>query len=70
MSQLKVLVVGASIAGPIAAYWLAKAGANITIIERFPHLRTNGQSIDIRTAGVTVMRKMLGMESAVRAKTT
>ncbi|MCJ1385490.1 hypothetical protein MMC17_008613 [Xylographa soralifera] len=70
MSQLKVLVVGASIAGPTAAYWLAKAGANVTIIERFPKLRTNGQSIDIRTAGVTVMRKMLGMEPAVRAKTT
>ncbi|MCJ1233547.1 hypothetical protein MMC14_001505 [Varicellaria rhodocarpa] len=70
MAQLKVLVVGASIAGPTAAYWLAKAGANVTVIERFPKLRTNGQNIDIRTAGVTVMRKMLGMEAAVRAKTT
>lgn len=69
-SKLKVLVVGASIAGPTTAYWLAKAGANVTIIERFPKLRTNGQNIDIRTAGVTVMRKMLGMEAAVRSKTT
>ncbi len=70
MSKLKVLVVGASVAGPTAAYWLAKAGANVTVIERFPKLRTSGQGIDIRTAGVTVMRKMLGMEAAVRAKTT
>ena len=70
MSELKVLVVGASIAGPTLAYWLAKAGAHVTIIERFPSLRTSGQNIDIRTAGVTVMRKMLGMEAAVRAKTT
>ena len=70
MSKLKVLVVGASIAGPTAAYWFAKAGANVTIIERFPKLRTNGQNIDIRTAGVTVMRKISGMETAVRAKTT
>jgi len=62
--------VGASIAGPTTAYWLAKAGAKVTIIERFPELRTNGQNIDIRTAGVTVMRKMLGMEAVVRAKTT
>lgn len=69
-SKLKVLVVGASIAGPTTAYWLAKAGANVTIVERFPKLRTNGQNIDIRTVGVTVMRKMLGMEAAVRAKTT
>ncbi|KAG0648469.1 Monooxygenase CTB7 [Hyphodiscus hymeniophilus] len=70
MSCLRVLVVGASIAGPTAAYWLAKTGASVTVIERFPQLRTNGQSIDIRTAGVTVMRRMPGMEAAVRAKTT
>lgn len=68
MSQLRVLVVGASIAGPTVAYWFAKAGANVTVIERFPSLRTNGQSIDIRTAGVTVMRKIPGMEAAVRSK--
>lgn len=68
MSKLKVLVVGASIAGPTTAYWLAKAGVHVTVIERFPHLRTNGQNIDIRTVGVTVMRKMPGMEAAVRAK--
>ncbi len=65
-----VLVVGASIAGPMAAYWLAKSGARVTVIERFPRLRTNGQGIDIRTTGVTVMRKIPGMEDAVRAKTT
>ena len=70
MSRLNVLIVGASIAGPTAAYWFAKAGANVTVIERFPKLRTNGQNIDIRTAGVIVMRKMPGMEAAVRAKTT
>ncbi|KAL8952968.1 MAG: hypothetical protein Q9222_001144 [Ikaeria aurantiellina] len=54
----------------MAAYWLAKAGARVTVIERFPSLRTNGQSIDIRTTGVTVMRKIPGMEDAVRSKRT
>ncbi|KAK4153438.1 hypothetical protein C8A00DRAFT_33800 [Chaetomidium leptoderma] len=68
-SKLRVLIVGASIAGPAAAYWFAKAGADVTIIERFTQLRTNGQNVDIRTVGVTVMRKMAGMETAVRAKT-
>ena len=68
MSNLEVLIVGASIAGPTAAYWFAKAGANVTVIERFPKLRTSGQNIDIRTAGVTIMRKMPGLEAAVRAK--
>lgn len=70
MSNLNVLVVGASVAGPTTAYWLAKAGARVTIIERFPSLRTGGQNVDIRNAGVSVMRKMQGMEDAVRAKTT
>ena len=70
MSQLRVLAVGASIAGPMTAYWFAKAGAQVTVIERFPALRTNGQQVDIRTAGVTVMDKIPGMEAAVRAKTT
>lgn len=51
MSRLEVFIVGASIGGPTAAYWFAKAGANVTIIERFPKLRTKGQNIDIRTAG-------------------
>lgn len=70
MSGLKVLVVGASIAGPTTAYWLSKAGAKVTIIERFPNLRTGGQAVDIRTAGVSVMRKMSGMEAQVLAKST
>lgn len=70
MSGLKVLVVGASIAGPTTAYWLAKCGAKVTIIERFPELRAGGAAVDIRTAGVSVMRKMSGMEAQVRAKST
>lgn len=70
MPNLKVLIVGASIAGPTAAYWLSKAGADITVIERFPSLHSNGQNVDIRTSGVTVMRKMPRMETAVRAKTS
>lgn len=67
MANLRILIVGASIAGPTAAYWFAKAGATVTVIERFPYLRKNGQNIDIRTSGVTVMRRMPGVEAAVRA---
>ena len=49
MWKLKALVVGASIAGPMTAYWLAKAGATVTVIERFSALRLGGQAVDIRT---------------------
>lgn len=33
MSKPKILVMGTSIAGPTAAYWLAKARASATVIE-------------------------------------
>lgn len=69
-SQLRILIVGASIAGTSAAYWFNKAGAKITVIERFPEFRRTGQNVDIRTVGVAVMRKIPGMEAAVRAATT
>lgn len=68
MSGLNVLVVGASIAGPMTAYWLTRAGAaSVTVIERFPSLRAGGQNIDIRLTGVTVMRKIPNFEASVRA---
>ena len=70
MSQLRVLVVGGSIAGLSTAYWFGKAGAHITVIERYPHFRMGGQAVDIRSVGVTIMRKIKGMEAAVRARNT
>lgn len=69
MSKLRVLVAGASIVGPTAGYWLAKAGTAVTI-ERFPALRLGGQAVDIRTTGVDVMRKMPGIGEAVQANNT
>ncbi|KAJ8604733.1 hypothetical protein MRB53_041682 [Persea americana] len=63
---LRVLIVGASIAGPTAAFWFAKAGAAVTVIERFPAFREGGQNVDIRSVGVTVMQRM-GIEAEVRS---
>lgn len=42
-ARLRVLVAGASIAGPATAYWLAKAGAEVTVIERFSGIREGEQ---------------------------
>ena len=68
MSKLKILVAGAAVAGPTIAYWFARAGASVIFIERFSELRSGGHYIDIRTVGVTTMRRMPGIETAVRAK--
>lgn len=67
MAPLKVLIVGAGIAGNATAFWLAKLGHNVTVIERHHELRVNGLQLDLRGKGIEVMRKM-GLEAAVRAK--
>lgn len=53
-----VLVSGASIAGPILAYWLSRAGCEVTVVERASTLRAGGYPIDIRGAAVHVARRM------------
>jgi len=55
--------------GPVLAFWLAKAGIHSTILERAPDLRTAGQIIDIRGAGIEVIKKM-GLEDTIRSRTT
>lgn len=75
MAPLEILIVGCSIAGPTLATCLllsdlpASQKPHITLLERSPRVRKEGQNVDIRGAGVTIMKK-LGMEKAVRARTT
>ena len=75
MAPLSILIVGCGVAGPTLASFLllsdlpAKEKPHITILERAPFLRAQGQNIDVRGAGVTVIRK-LGLESAIRAAVT
>lgn len=69
MSNLRILISGAGIAGPTLAFWLAHAGARVTIVERAPALRAIGQNVDIRGAGLEVIRRM-GLEDVVRKNTT
>lgn len=67
--SLDILVSGASIAGPVAAYWLARAGHRVTVVERADQLRRAGQNIDVRGPGREVLRRM-GLEEAVLAAGT
>ncbi len=69
--ELKVLVVGAGIAGSCLAYWLAKTrlDISITIIERSPSPRVTGQSIDIHGPAVEIIKRM-NLEEAVRSRHT
>lgn len=66
---MDILISGASIAGPTAAYWLASAGHRVTVVERADSLRTAGQNVDVRGSGREVLRRM-GLEDMVAGQTT
>lgn len=69
MSGAKVLVAGASIAGPALAHWLRRRGAEVTVVERAPGVRPGGQAVDARGVTKEVIRRM-GLDAAVRAART
>ncbi|KOV85224.1 FAD-dependent monooxygenase [Nocardia sp. NRRL S-836] len=69
MSAPRILISGASIAGPALAFWLNRAGWRTTVVERFTELRDTGHNIDVRGAAREVLRRM-GLEQAVLAAGT
>jgi 2-polyprenyl-6-methoxyphenol hydroxylase-like FAD-dependent oxidoreductase len=58
MVDRSVLVSGGGIAGSTAAYWLAKAGWSVTIVERAADTRSSGNPVDVRGAAVAIARQM------------
>ncbi|MFZ0519208.1 MAG: FAD-binding domain [Acidobacteriaceae bacterium] len=55
---MRVLIVGAGVAGPTLAYWLAHFGLIPTLVEAAPHLRTGGYIIDFWGAGFDIAERM------------
>lgn len=55
---MKVLIVGAGIAGPTLAFWLNKSGHEVTVVEHAPELRSGGYLIDFWGAGFDVAERM------------
>jgi 2-polyprenyl-6-methoxyphenol hydroxylase-like FAD-dependent oxidoreductase len=51
------------------AFWLAKYGFSVTVVERAPALRLGGQNIDVNGPARKVVRKM-GIEAAILAQNT
>jgi 2-polyprenyl-6-methoxyphenol hydroxylase-like FAD-dependent oxidoreductase len=66
MPKLKILICGGGLAGNALAFWLTQQDHDITVLERFPSLRTTGLQIDIRGHGVSVLR-LMGLDAAFRA---
>jgi 2-polyprenyl-6-methoxyphenol hydroxylase-like FAD-dependent oxidoreductase len=67
---MRILISGASIAGPALAYWLGRYGHQPTIVEIAPALRTGGSAVDFRgPLHMSVLSKM-GIVDALRAVET
>jgi 2-polyprenyl-6-methoxyphenol hydroxylase-like FAD-dependent oxidoreductase len=58
MKNKRVLISGASIAGPALGYWLQRYGFEVTIVELASTPRIGGYKIDIRGKAVEVVKKM------------
>ena len=62
---MRVLISGASVAGPALAFWLARQGDDVTIVERAAGIRPGGYAIDFRGTATRVLERM-GLGDAVR----
>lgn len=64
------MISGASIAGPAIAYWLARCGCVVTVVEKAPQLRLGGQAVDFK--GVTqrrVLQRMGVLDEVIERQT-
>ena len=56
---MRILISGASIAGPVLAYWLNQQGFTVTVVERAPSARkTGGHSVDLFRPAVDISERM------------
>ena len=69
MTTRRVLISGAGIAGATAAHWLARAGWDVTVVEKAAAIRSSGNPIDVRGDAASVVHAM-GVWSRLRAAAT
>jgi 2-polyprenyl-6-methoxyphenol hydroxylase-like FAD-dependent oxidoreductase len=64
---MKVLVSGASVAGPSIALWLGRAGHDVTVVEIAPGLRQGGYAVDFRGDVMKTVLARMGVIDDLRA---
>ncbi|MBW4718576.1 FAD-dependent monooxygenase [Saccharothrix obliqua] len=69
MTNTKVLISGASVAGPTLAHYLHRTGCAVTVVERAPRLRDTGYAVDFRGEAFDVLAE-LGVLAEIRAHET
>ncbi|NJP91647.1 FAD-dependent oxidoreductase [Nonomuraea sp. FMUSA5-5] len=67
---MRILISGASVAGPVLAYWLIRHGFSVTVVERAPTLRkTGGHAVDLFKPALHITEKM-GVLARVEERAT
>lgn len=67
---MDVLISGASIAGPVLAYWLRHYGYSVTVVEQAPTMRrTGGHAVDLFAPAMDIVERM-GLHDAVQERCT
>lgn len=67
---MRILISGASIAGPVLAYWLKQHGFSPTVVERAPKPRkTGGHAVDLFRPAMEIVERM-GVIDGVLARAT
>ncbi|KAF7186857.1 Monooxygenase CTB7 [Pseudocercospora fuligena] len=65
----RILIIGGGPAGSVAAFFLGKAGFEVTVAERSTSRFAYGQGIDITGPALDIVKRM-GVEQEIRANTT
>lgn len=65
----RVLISGASIAGPAVAFWLSRYGFDVTVVERAPGIRPGGYAVDFRGTAMRVLDRMNLVDEIKRHET-
>lgn len=67
---MRVLISGASISGPVLAYWLVRHGFTVTVVERAPALRkAGGHAVDLFRPALEIVERMGVLDRVLAAKT-
>src|ERR1700755_2222090 len=70
LAPIRVLISGAGVAGPALACFLARFGAQVTVVEVAPALRAGGFAVDFRGPTHHRVLRELGVLEALRARRT
>jgi 2-polyprenyl-6-methoxyphenol hydroxylase-like FAD-dependent oxidoreductase len=66
MKNTRVLISGASLAGPALAFWLQRYGFDVTVVEKATELRPGGQAVDFKGPVHHSVLQQMGILEAVK----